>query len=76
VNSKCTQGGVVRNLIKEGKKPDEILDDIYLRCLARKPTDSEKVKLMTFFKEGRPEEEVLNDLFWAVLNSKEFIFNH
>jgi hypothetical protein len=31
---------------------------------------------MVFFTEGRPEEEVLNDLFWAVLNSKEFIFNH
>jgi hypothetical protein len=76
VNNKCTQGGVVRKLIKGGKTPAEILDDIYVRCLARKPTASEKTKLMVFFKEGRPEEEVLNDLFWAVLNSKEFIFNH
>jgi len=76
VNSKCTQGGVVRKLIKGGKKPAEIVDDLYMRCLARKPTASEKAKLMVFFTEGRPEEEVLNDLFWAVLNSKEFIFNH
>lgn len=21
-------------------------------------------------------EEILNDIFWAILNSKEFIFNH
>jgi hypothetical protein len=76
VNSKCTQGGVVRKLIKGGKKPAEIVDDLYLRCLARKPTAVEKAKLMVFFTEGRPDEEVLNDLFWAVLNSKEFIFNH
>jgi hypothetical protein len=76
VNSKCTQGGVVRKLIQGGKKPAEIVDDLYMRCLARKPTASEKAKLMVFFTEGRPEEEVLNDLFWAVLNSKEFIFNH
>ena len=76
VNSKCTQGGVVRKLIKGGKKPAEIVDDLYLLCLARKPTAVEKAKLMVFFTEGRPDEEVLNDLFWAVLNSKEFIFNH
>ena len=76
VNSKHTRGGVVRNLIKGGKTPSEIVDDLYVRCLARKPTAPEKAKLMVFFTEGRPEEEVLNDLFWAVLNSKEFIFNH
>ncbi|MBT5847006.1 MAG: DUF1549 domain-containing protein, partial [Verrucomicrobiales bacterium] len=76
VNSKHTRGGVVRNLIQGGKTPSEIVDDLYVRCLARKPTAPEKAKLMVFFTEGRPEEEVLNDLFWAVLNSKEFIFNH
>ena len=76
VNNKCNQGGVVRRLIQAGKTPSEILNDLYMRCLARKPTESEKAKLMVFLKEGRPDEEVLNDLFWAVLNSKEFIFNH
>lgn len=77
VNTKCSQGGVVRRLLQAGKKPEEVIDDLYVRCLARKPTETEKTKLMAFFgEEGRTDEEVLNDLFWAVLNSKEFIFNH
>ena len=77
VNTKCSQGGVVRKLLQAGKNPDDVIDELYIRCLARKPTEMEKTKLMAFVgEEGRTDEEVLNDLFWAVLNSKEFIFNH
>ena len=77
VNSKCTQGGVVAKAIEAKKTPSDIIDDLYMRCLARKPSKSEKEKLMAFVgEEGRSDTDVLNDLFWAVLNSKEFIFNH
>ena len=77
VNTKCSQGGVVRKLLQAGKNPEDVIDELYIRCLARKPTETEKTKLMAFVgEEGRTDEEVLNDLFWAVLNSKEFIFNH
>ena len=63
--------------MQAGKKPEDVIDELYIRCLARKPTEMEKTKLMAFVgEEGRTDEEVLNDLFWAVLNSKEFIFNH
>ena len=27
-------------------------------------------------EKDRSDADVLNDLFWAILNSKEFIFNH
>ena len=77
MNSKCTQGGVVAKAIEAKKTPSDIIDDLYMRCLARKPSKSEKEKLMAFVgEEGRSDTDVLNDLFWAVLNSKEFIFNH
>ncbi|MCH2379152.1 MAG: DUF1549 and DUF1553 domain-containing protein, partial [Pedosphaera sp.] len=77
VNSKCIQGGVVAKALAAKKTPSEIIDDLYMRCLARKPFAAEKEKLMAFVgEEGRSDADVLNDLFWAVLNSKEFIFNH
>ena len=33
-------------------------------------------RLQAFFTEGKSNEVVLNDLFWALLNAKEFMFNH
>jgi len=77
VNAKCTQGGVVTKALAAKKTPSQVIDDLYMRCLARKPSAAEKAKLMAFVgEEGRSDTDVLNDLFWAILNSKEFIFNH
>jgi hypothetical protein len=76
VQDKIAEGAIVKKMLKEGKKQDEVIEDLYMRCLARKPTEKEKVKLATFFQEGKNPESVLNDLFWSLLNSKEFIFNH
>ena len=77
VNAKCTQGGVVTKALAAKKTPSQVIDDLYMRCLARKPSAAEKAKLMAFVGEkGRSDTDVLNDLFWAILNSKEFIFNH
>ncbi len=79
VNNKLQQGGVVSKLMKDGRKPEEIVDELYLRCLARKPTEKERAKVGEFLAEARePKDQavVLNDLFWSLLNSKEFMFNH
>jgi len=77
VNSKCVQGGYVAKALAAKKAPSQVIDELYLKCLARKPTAAEKEKLMAFVGEkDRSDADVLNDLFWAVLNSKEFIFNH
>jgi len=76
VSDKINEGGVVKAMLKAGKNRDEIIEDLYLRCFGRKPTDKEHEKLSGFFKEGRKDDQVLTDLFWSLLNSKEFIFNH
>jgi len=76
VEGKINDGAVVKKLLKSGKKPAEIVDDLYLRCFARKPTADESGKLLSFLKDDKKDEQVLNDVFWALLNSKEFIFNH
>ncbi|MSR42621.1 MAG: DUF1549 domain-containing protein [Pedosphaera sp.] len=76
VNAKITAGGTVATALREKKSAPQIIDELYFRCLARKPTAKEQGELMEFFKEGRPELEVLNDIFWSLLNSKEFLFNH
>ena len=76
VNAKVLNGGLVKKLLKEGKQPQEIIEELYLRTLGRLPTAAESPKLQTFFAEGKKTDVVLNDLFWALLNAKEFVFNH
>ena len=76
VNAKVLNGGLVKKLLKEGKQPPDIIEELYLRALGRPPTGAETTKLQTFFTEGRKPDVVLNDLFWALLNAKEFVFNH
>ena len=76
VNTKVVGGGVVKKLLKEGKTPGEVTEELYLRTLGRFPMDAEKTKLQAFFGGGNAPDVVLNDLFWSLLNAKEFVFNH
>ncbi len=76
LQTKIEQGGVVKKLLQQGEKPDQIIEHLYLRCLSRKPTEQEAAKLKAFFTPGAKPEQVLNDVFWSLLNAKEFVFNH
>lgn len=73
------QGKIVATLLEEKKSPAEIIERLYLTVLSRAPTDQEKEKLLAAVaaaKEPTLIQETLEDIFWALLNSKEFIFNH
>ncbi|MEN1678265.1 MAG: DUF1549 and DUF1553 domain-containing protein [Planctomycetota bacterium] len=74
-NDKIYRGGVIKRLLGEGKTAPEVIDAIYLRCLARKATPDEHAKYAEMMAEGDPLQP-LEDVFWAVLNSREFVFNH
>lgn len=76
VNAKVVGGGVVKKLLKEGRTPAAVIDELYLRTLGRFPSEAEKTKLQAFFGDGKAPDVVLNDLFWSLLNAKEFVFNH
>ena len=76
VNAKVLNGGLVKKLLKDGKSPADIIEELYLRALGRLPTATETTKLQAFFTEGKKHDVVLNDLFWSLLNAKEFVFNH
>ncbi len=74
-NSRINQGKVVQTMLKDGKSAASIIDDLYLRCYSRLPRENEKSNLLASIDSENPTES-LTDIFWALLNSKEFIFNH
>ncbi|MCB1203086.1 MAG: DUF1549 domain-containing protein [Verrucomicrobiae bacterium] len=80
VTQKIDQGGVVKKLLADGKTPEQVIEEIYIRAFTRKPTAEEMKQLMSQVasvgEDKAQKELVLNDVFWAVLNAKEFMFNH
>jgi hypothetical protein len=73
---RITQGNLVGKLLKEKKTPEEILDEIYIRCLSRMPSADEKTKVLALVNAEKDKKQVLEDAFWAVLNTREYMFNH
>ncbi|MEZ5940544.1 MAG: DUF1549 domain-containing protein [Planctomycetaceae bacterium] len=76
VNSKMQAGGVVQAMQKEGLTPPQIVERLYVRCLSRKPTEEELAALAPLYAEGADANQGLQDVYWALLNSREFLFNH
>lgn len=68
----------VARLIDADISPAAIIDDAYLACLARYPTDQEKKGLLKIMADADDADRriVVEDLFWSLLSSREFIFNH
>ncbi len=76
VNDKLKQSGLIDGLLKAGKSPTEILERLFIVCLARKPSPDETTSLLARVAEAGDPRTGLDDAFWAILNSREFIFNH
>ncbi len=68
--------GRLAALIKSQKSDDEIVEELFLAALGRRPRADEKQVLAAQQGKGDPREEVMADVLWALVNSKEFSFNH
>jgi hypothetical protein len=76
VHGKIGQGGLVKTALDAGKSPREIIEDLFVRCLSRKPVPPESDELVQIVAQAPDPQQGLEDVFWAILNSREFIFNH
>jgi hypothetical protein len=64
---------------KDGKprlSDREVIEAMFLSAYGRPPEPLELAAVQRSLSEGDNREESFRDLFWALLNSKEFAFNH
>ena len=86
VQQKIAAGGVVKHLLAEKRTPEQVIEELYLRTLTRLPTDKERAALLEVVADPAAKDPAaqdpaavqrnLEDGFWAILNSREFVFNH
>ena len=60
------------------KENSEIIDDIYMLCFSRKPGEDQRKRITGLLAETPAEQKraVVEDLFWALMTSREFLFQH
>jgi len=80
-------GGIVDSFVKLGVSDEMMINHLYLAALSRAPRTDEVNHLLAVMNESREaarnsqdaqaaRRQAIEDLVWAVLTSKEFLFNH
>ena len=79
VNKKLSaKEGVVTKLLDAGTPDEKLIEEASLACLSRLPTTKEKAKFIQALAGTKDSERraVVEDIYWAMLSSREFLFNH
>lgn len=79
LNAKLSDPGFrLARWLSEDAGSQRILEELYLSALARPPRPDEQARLVRMLDEAPAAQRraVLEDITWALLSSKEFLFNH
>jgi hypothetical protein len=68
--------GRLKQILNSFPDDKSAVEQIYLATLSRHPTTEEQASITAAFEGNEQREEAFRDLFWALLNTKEFAFNH
>ncbi len=66
--------GRIATLLAAKKSHEEIVTELYLSTLSRRPSPAELAATSEFLAESSTPQECYQDLLWALLNSKQFLF--
>jgi hypothetical protein len=77
VQGKLNRGGARADLLVQDKRPDaEKVTELFLWALARRPTpDDMTVALDHIAKNEKNKKVAYENILWALINTKEFLFN-
>jgi Protein of unknown function (DUF1553)/Protein of unknown function (DUF1549) len=75
-NKVSNLNGYLASALKLELEPEELVENLYYRTVCRPPTPEELSRWSAELKQASSRSEAAEDLFWALLNSREFAFNH
>jgi hypothetical protein len=77
VQNKVTNpNGRLAALLKEKKGDTALTEELYLWAYGRRPRPDETTTVLAYVAQQKDRKAAFEDLLWAMLNSKEFLFNH
>jgi hypothetical protein len=75
----AAKDGRLQRLLQQKTPPDAILDELFLAAYSRLPRDAERAHLLAEVAAAKDDKALAaawQDVFWAMLNSREFLFQH
>jgi hypothetical protein len=75
VNGAARQGALDK-LVGDSKDDETVALELYLRCLAREPSDTELAVCIDYVKATGNRREAFEDVFWSLINSEEFLYRN
>ena len=70
------KNGRLSRFLNEKTPIDDVIRELYMVTFSRPPSDEELNDARTFFESSDSPREGLEDILWALINSREFLFNH
>jgi uncharacterized protein DUF1549/uncharacterized protein DUF1553 len=73
----AASSGRASMLIEQTDKPrEQKIHDIYMLVYSRPPQSDETAVAVNYLGRAKEERQAYEDILWALINTKEFLFNH
>lgn len=79
INKKLeAKNNAIAKWITAKEPPGKIVEEAYLSALSRYPTKNEEAKIVKILDkaDSKDQRAAVEDMYWAILSSREFLFNH
>ncbi len=71
-----SQANIIKKILADYKDDRKALEEMFLSTLSRLPNEKEFKHFESYIATGKDRKKAFTDTLWALLNTKEFIFNH